>query len=61
MRVSRSEYNHAPTIFTELKCGSPGDYQDFYLTTDMLLLASVFEAFREVCSQTYGLEFRQGK
>ena len=54
--VSRSEYNHALKVFTELKCGSLGDYHDLYLTTDVLLLASVFEAFREVCYQTYGLD-----
>ena len=56
MRVSRSEYNHALKVFTELKCGSLGDYHDLYLTTDVLLPASVFEAFREVCYQTYGLD-----
>ena len=55
MSVSRSEYNHALKVFTELKCGSLGDYQDMYLTTDVLLLASGFVAFREVCYQTYGL------
>ena len=56
MSVSRSEYNHALKVFTELKCGSLGDYHDLYLTTDVLLLASVFEAFREVCYQIYGLD-----
>ena len=54
--VSRSEYNHALKVFAELKCGSLGDYHDLYLTTDVLLLASVFKAFREVCYQTYGLD-----
>ena len=34
--VSRSEYNHALKVFTELKCGSLGDYHDLYLTTDVL-------------------------
>ena len=52
MSVSRSEYNHALKVFTEMKCGSLGDYHDLYLTTDVLLLASVFEAFCEVCYQT---------
>ena len=56
MSVSRSEYNQALKVFTELECGSFGDYHDLYLTTDELLLASVFEAFREVCYQTYGLD-----
>ena len=35
--VSTSEYNHALKFFTELKCGSLGDYHDVYLTTDGLL------------------------
>ena len=52
---SRSEYNYALKVFTELKCGSLDDYHDLYLTTDVLLLVSVFEAFRDVCYQTYGL------
>ena len=54
--VSRSEYNHALKVFTELKCGSLGDYHDLYLTTDVLLLDSVSEAFCEVCYQTNGLD-----
>ena len=36
--------------------GSLGDYHNMYLTTDVILLASVFEAFCEVCYQTYGLD-----
>ena len=54
--ISRSGYNHALKIFTELKCGSLGDYHDMYLKTDVMLLASIFESFREVCYQTYGLD-----
>ena len=45
MSVSRSEYNHALKVFTELKCGSLGDYHDLFLTTDLLLRASVFVKF----------------
>ena len=56
MSVTRSEFNHALKVFTESKCGSLGDYYDLFLITDVLLLASVFEAFREVCYQTYGLD-----
>ena len=54
MSVSRSEYNHVLKFFTELKCGSLGDYRDLYLTTYVLLLASVCEDFCEVCCQIYG-------
>ena len=43
--VTRSEYNHALKVFTELKSGSLGDYHDLSLTTDVLLLASFSKLF----------------
>ena len=43
-------------VFTKFGCNSIGDYHDLYLSTDVLLLASVFEAFRSVCYETYGVD-----
>ena len=54
--VDRSEFNHAIMVFTNFGCNSIGDYHDLYLSTDVLLLASVFEAFRSVCYETYGVD-----
>ena len=35
---------------------NPGDYHNFYLLTDVLLLADVFENFMNVCLQNYGYD-----
>ena len=39
-----------------MKCASLGEYHDVYLATDVLLLFSVFKAFREVFDEMYGLD-----
>ena len=37
-------------------CTDIGDYHDFYVQTDTLLLADVFEKFRDTCIEIYGLD-----
>ena len=33
-----------------------GEYHDLFLTTDVVLLTNVFESFRRVCLENYGLD-----
>ena len=53
--ISGKDYNHAQKVFEEY-CTDMGDYHDLYVQTDTLLLADVFEKFREKCIEIYGLD-----
>ena len=37
-------------------CTDMGDYHDLHVQTDILLLAHVFEKFRDTCIEIYGLD-----
>ena len=54
--ISESDYAHANKIWTTFNCQNLGDYSDLYMKTDILLLADVFEQFRNNCIQTYKLD-----
>ena len=47
--VSSENYEHACKVSKEFGIKNLGEYHDLYLKTDVILLAYVFEAFREVC------------
>ena len=53
--ISLEEYTHAEEVWNKFNMCSMCDYHDLYLKTDVLLLADVFEAFREVAQKNYGL------
>ena len=54
--VSSKNYEHARKVWKEFGIKNLGEYQDMYLKMDVILLANVFEAFREVCLKNYGLD-----
>ena len=54
--VSNTDYEHACSIWRELGIRNMGEYHDLYLRTDVILLANVFESFRRVCLENYGLD-----
>jgi hypothetical protein len=54
--VSDADYDHAARVFEAFSCQSMGEYHDLYLKSDVLLLADVFENFRNVCLKAYNLD-----
>ncbi len=53
---SVEDYNHARTVWREFHCANMQDYTDLYLKTDVLILADVFEAFREMGMGNFELD-----
>ena len=53
---SDEDYKHAQKVWKEFNMKTMKDYHDLYLELDVLLLADVFENFREVCLNNYKLD-----
>ena len=54
--ISDTVYKHANNVFEKFNLNSFGDYHDLYLRIDTLLLADVFENFRNACLSNYELD-----
>ena len=49
-------YRHANNVFKGFKLENLGDYHDLYVKSDTLLLADVFNNFRDMCIKEYELD-----
>ena len=51
--ITDVDYRHEKRVFKYFNNKNLGDYQDLYVQTDTLLLADIFENFRNKCIETY--------
>ena len=54
--ISDADYDRAKCVWSKLGLRNMGQYHDEYLKTDVLLLADVFETFRDTCLDHYKLD-----
>ena len=54
--ITDVDYRHGKTVFEYLINKNLGDYHDLYVQSDTLLLADVFENFRNMCIKVYELD-----
>ena len=54
--ITDEDYQHAQTVWTEFNIESVKDCHNLYNLSDVLLLADVFENFRNICMNHYGLD-----
>ena len=54
--IADVDHRHAKRAFKSLNNKNVGDYHDLYVQSDTLLLADVFEYFRNKCTEIYELD-----
>ena len=54
--ITDGDYAHAQKIWDTFKIKNLGEYHDLYVQSDTLLLADVFENFRDKCIEIYELD-----
>ena len=50
------DYRHGNNVFNKFELNNLGEYHDLYVQSDTLLIADVFENFRNKCLEVYELD-----
>jgi len=53
---SPEDYAHAQQVWADFRCRTMDDYMLLYLATDVLLLASIYESFRDLTLRQYKID-----
>ena len=56
MKITDEDYIRAQKVFKRFKLKKLGGYHDLYVQSDTLLLADLFEIFRNKCIVMYELD-----
>ena len=54
--IDDTDHGHGNNVFKKFKLKNLGEYHDLYVQSDTLLLADVFENFRNMCIKVYELD-----
>ena len=54
--ISDADYEHAQKVWEVFEIKNHGEYHDLYAQSETLLLADVFENFRNMCLEIYELD-----
>ena len=54
--ISAIDYRYALKVFNKINIKNLGEYHDLHVQSDTILLGDVFEIFRNLCLNTYGLD-----
>ena len=54
--ISDTDYTYAKRVCKDFETKHLGEYHDSYVQSDTLVLADIFNSFRDMCLEIYGLD-----